>query len=98
MSSPLVEKRVRVQPRNLKYKNYKPILCAITPGIMSFNKTCKTGTDSAEILITKLPLFLLMVHFKSNLSFSSNHPTLRQKGLVIKEKVVNFLLEINYSS
>jgi hypothetical protein len=28
-------------------------------------------------------------------SFSSNHPTLRMKGLVIKEKVVNFLLEIN---
>jgi poly(3-hydroxyalkanoate) synthetase len=28
-------------------------------------------------------------------AFSSNHPTLRQKGWVIKEKVVNFLLEIH---
>jgi hypothetical protein len=40
--------------------------------------------------LTNLPL--------ASRAFSSNHPTLRQKGLVIKEKVVNFLLEINYGS
>jgi hypothetical protein len=75
-----------------------PILYSIIGGIMSFSRACTTGKLCFLILILNPAPLVLMVQLILNLSFSSNHPTLRQKGLVIKEKVVNFLLEINYSS
>jgi hypothetical protein len=51
---------------------------------MSFNKTCKTGSDLAEILITNLSLLLLMVPFKLNLS--GNTLTLEEGSLGIKKR------------
>jgi hypothetical protein len=50
---------------------------------MSFNKTCKTGSDLAEILITNLSLFLLMVAFKLNLS--ANTLTLKEGSLGLED-------------
>ncbi len=55
----------------LKIKNYKPILCNIIDGIISFNNDCKTGIDLDEIRILKASPCLLMVHFKLYLVFST---------------------------
>lgn len=52
-----------------KLRNYyKPILCFIILGIMGAKRLCTNGIDLEEILIAKVPLSFLIVHFILNLS------------------------------
>jgi hypothetical protein len=50
------------------------------------NEICYVGS-SISLYARVTSYFMPSILAKA---FSSNHPTLRQKGLVIKEKVVNF--------